>query len=111
MSECPPRLKRHLPAPYYDEDGITIYCADCRDVVPGLGTFDLLLTDPPYGIGESKGKNKSRGNMAVAKDYGNDAWDKKHRIEHASRNRATSHLYFLKNRKSARPYKPRKVWA
>ena len=37
--------------PYYDCDGITIYNADCREVLPQLGQFDLLLTDPPYGIG------------------------------------------------------------
>lgn len=37
--------------PYYEQDGITIYHGDCRDVLPELGTFDLLLTDPPYGIG------------------------------------------------------------
>ena len=36
--------------PYYERDGITIYNADCRKVLPFLGTFDLLLTDPPYGI-------------------------------------------------------------
>lgn len=42
-------------APYYEKDGITIYHADCRDVLPELAdnTFDLLLTDPPYGIGIS----------------------------------------------------------
>ncbi len=34
-----------------------------------------MLTDPPYGIGESRGKNKSRGKLAKAKDYGNDSWD------------------------------------
>ncbi len=37
--------------PFYDRDGITIYCADCRQVLPFLDRFDLLLTDPPYGIG------------------------------------------------------------
>ena len=37
--------------PYYERDGIVIYNADCRDILPTLGTFDLLLTDPPYGIG------------------------------------------------------------
>jgi len=26
--------------------------ADCRDVLPTLGKFDLLLTDPPYGLGD-----------------------------------------------------------
>ena len=35
--------------PYYEEDGITIYCGDCRDVLPGLPKVDLVLTDPPYG--------------------------------------------------------------
>jgi len=48
---------------------------DCRDILPTLGPVDAVVTDPPYGIGEAAGKNKSRGNMAVAKDYGNDEWD------------------------------------
>lgn len=37
--------------PYYHQDGITIYNADCRDVLPRLEPVDLVLTDPPYGIG------------------------------------------------------------
>jgi site-specific DNA-methyltransferase (adenine-specific)/modification methylase len=53
----------------------TLYLADCREVLPTLPKVDAVLTDPPYGIGEAAGKNKSRGNMAVAKDYGNDEWD------------------------------------
>ena len=42
--------------PYYEQDGVTIYHGDCRDVVEAFGLhfgtrrFDLLLTDPPYGI-------------------------------------------------------------
>ena len=32
----------------------TLYHADCREVLPTLGKFDLLLTDPPYGIGANK---------------------------------------------------------
>lgn len=36
--------------PYYDKDGITIYCGDCRDVLPTLQRSALLLTDPPYGV-------------------------------------------------------------
>lgn len=39
-----------LPKPYYDEDGITIYHGDCRDILPHLPKVDLVLTDPPYGI-------------------------------------------------------------
>jgi hypothetical protein len=38
-------------APYYEENGITIYHGDCRHVLPSLQKADLLLTDPPYGIG------------------------------------------------------------
>ncbi len=40
--------------PYYSENGITIWNADCRDILPSLGRFDLLLTDPPYGIDYGK---------------------------------------------------------
>jgi site-specific DNA-methyltransferase (adenine-specific) len=41
--------------PYYESNGITIYCADCRDVLPTLapGSVDLVLTDPPYNAGIS----------------------------------------------------------
>lgn len=36
--------------PYYEEDGITIYHGDCREILPTLPKVDLVLTDPPYGI-------------------------------------------------------------
>lgn len=36
--------------PYYDEDGITIYHGDCREILPTLSDVDLVLTGPPYGI-------------------------------------------------------------
>lgn len=40
--------------PYYHdaEHGIRLYHADCREVLPMLGTgsVDLILTDPPYGV-------------------------------------------------------------
>lgn len=41
-----------LPKPYYDHGGVTIFCGDSADIVPALGSFDLLLTDPPYGHGD-----------------------------------------------------------
>ena len=36
--------------PYYQDEYVTLYCGDCREIVPTLGQFDLLLTDPPYKI-------------------------------------------------------------
>ncbi len=39
--------------PYFERDGIVIFHGDCRDVLPTIpaGSVDLVLTDPPYGIG------------------------------------------------------------
>jgi DNA modification methylase len=37
--------------PYYEQDGITIYHGDCREILPTLPKVDLVLTDPPYGHG------------------------------------------------------------
>lgn len=63
----------------------TLYLGDCRDVLPTLDPVDLVCTDPPYGIGESAGKAKTRtsgfasrikGAKAYVRDYGDDDWDK-----------------------------------
>lgn len=37
---------------YYADESVTIYHADCHDVLPGIdpATVALVLTDPPYGI-------------------------------------------------------------
>ena len=53
----------------------TLYLGDCREILPTLPKVDAVVTDPPYGIGEAAGANKSRGNLAVAKDYGDARWD------------------------------------
>lgn len=55
--------------PYYGPHaGITIYHGDCREILPGLPKFDLLLTDPPYGINlntdNSRFSRGTAGNMA-----------------------------------------------
>ena len=31
----------------------TLYCGDCLEIMPTLGKVDAVLTDPPYGIGET----------------------------------------------------------
>jgi site-specific DNA-methyltransferase (adenine-specific)/modification methylase len=30
----------------------TLYCGDCRDILPQLGGVDAVITDPPYGLGD-----------------------------------------------------------
>ncbi len=52
-------------APYYDRDGITIYNADCRKVLPFLERFDMLLTDPPYGIGYEASRYRNARHSGV----------------------------------------------
>ena len=49
--------------PYYSEAGITIYRGDCAEIAPQLGRFDLLCTDPPYGIGEARKNHRSRSGI------------------------------------------------
>ncbi len=59
--------------PYYEEKGITIFCGDCREILPTLPKADLVLTDPPYGHGELW----SGGTWGAAPIYSQDAkhWD------------------------------------
>jgi site-specific DNA-methyltransferase (adenine-specific) len=37
--------------PYYQDEAVCIYHADCREVLPFLGTVQGIVTDPPFGIG------------------------------------------------------------
>jgi DNA modification methylase len=66
--------------PYFKEGNITIYNGDCLSILPqlNLGSKVLLFTDPPYGIGESKKKNRDTiRNSKVIKstDFGDKEWD------------------------------------
>ncbi len=63
--------------PYYQDNHVTIYHADCRDVLPHLDLVDLVLTDPPYGIGitgQTGGAGKGKG-ATRKRDYGEVSWD------------------------------------
>ena len=60
--------------PYYQDEtaGITIYHGDCREILPALSKVDLVLTDPPYGVG-LQGKrtkwDKSLSNTGYEADF------------------------------------------
>lgn len=53
---------------------LNIDCMEYMRTVPDK-YFDLAIVDPPYGIGESGKTNKSRGKLAIAKDYKSFAGD------------------------------------
>lgn len=66
--------------PYYEQDGIVVYHGEAAAILPLLSAVDLLLTDPPYGIGADKGQasraNKQHGRaLAASRDYGDTNWD------------------------------------
>jgi site-specific DNA-methyltransferase (adenine-specific) len=55
-----------------------IYNMDCLEGMKQIPDkyFDLVVTDPPYGIGESGKTNHSRSKLAKAKEYKDYGWDK-----------------------------------
>jgi site-specific DNA-methyltransferase (adenine-specific) len=63
--------------PYYVDDSVTIYNKDWRKVLPWLGTFDLLLTDPPYGLGEKLRGGKTGMMGGCFNEMVDLGWDKK----------------------------------
>lgn len=58
--------------PYFEDDLVTLYHGDCRDVTEWLKA-DVLVTDPPYGMGYRSGRTKSH--ELIAGDANLDARD------------------------------------
>lgn len=53
-----------MSAPYYEDDLVTLYHGDCREVTAWLEA-DVLVTDPPYGRAWRQGDVKSAGSNVV----------------------------------------------
>lgn len=64
-----------------------LYLADCLDIIPSLKNIDVLITDPPYGIGDRSGTISKKRNRNNYDEYDDspEMWVKeiKPRIEYA----------------------------
>ena len=66
------------PQPYYQDDHLTIYNADWRELKSHLeqNPVDAIITDPPYGLEEfAKGRDHGRSRLGRA-NFVDDGWDK-----------------------------------
>lgn len=64
-----------MTEPYYAEELVTLYHGDCREISEWL-TADVLVTDPPYGIGYETGRPRVEGSArSIAGDKDTDARD------------------------------------
>ena len=51
-----------------DEMSIRLIIGDCRQIMPGLGPFDMILADPPYGDTSLAWDRRVDGWLEVARD-------------------------------------------
>lgn len=49
--------------PYYETKNGKLYHGACEDIMPELGSVDLILADPSYGIGYKPQKHNSKRSM------------------------------------------------
>lgn len=52
-------------------DGVTLYCGDCREILPTLDRVDAVVTDPPYGMA-FKSNRRAVEHLRIANDMNAD---------------------------------------
>ena len=54
--------------PYYEDDAVTIYHGDCREIEAWDIAGGVMVTDPPYGVAHSSGWEGKFQGKAIAND-------------------------------------------
>lgn len=65
---------RRSVVPYYEQDGITLYHGDCREVLPQLEPVELTMTDPPYNSGQTYGQHNDKMSSAEYEEWCRSWW-------------------------------------
>ena len=63
--------------PYFETENGKLYHGDCLEILPELEPVDLVLTDPPYGIGINKSNRLSISRGFIGERWDNTPIDKK----------------------------------
>jgi site-specific DNA-methyltransferase (adenine-specific) len=57
-------------------EGVVLYQGDCLEVLPTLGRFDAVVTDPPYGLGDKLDGAGGNSEWGLLYGCGAPAWDR-----------------------------------
>lgn len=67
--------------PYFQEDGVRLYCGDCREILPAIAHANaitahanVICTDPPYGDTSLEWDQKVRGWFDAASEVTDNLW-------------------------------------
>ena len=59
-------MSTELPQPYYEDECVTIYNADNRDIVTQLSDIDMVFISPPYNLGTCNGGSSGMHSGSLA---------------------------------------------